>query len=86
MDGWIGWDGNLCVGLFYEHRFAVLITLRYGPCHMECLGTHPLHLCVHIGVEHVSDNLMIITHVKDRCSSMVLKVDGLDEMNGCVGV
>ena len=20
-----GWDGNLCVGLFYEHRFAVLI-------------------------------------------------------------
>ena len=21
----MGWDGNLCVGLFYEHRFAVLI-------------------------------------------------------------
>ena len=28
MDGsgwvWVGWDGNLCVGLLYEHRFAVL--------------------------------------------------------------
>ena len=24
MDGWIGY-GNLCVGLFYEHRFAVQI-------------------------------------------------------------
>ena len=23
-----GWDGNLCVGLFYEHRFAVLIIVR----------------------------------------------------------
>ena len=22
---WIGWDGNLCTHLFYEHRFAVLI-------------------------------------------------------------
>ena len=22
--GWVGWD--LCVGLLYEHRFAVLIT------------------------------------------------------------
>ena len=21
----MGWDGNLCVGLFYEHRFAMLI-------------------------------------------------------------
>ena len=20
----MGWDGNLCLGLFYEHRFAVL--------------------------------------------------------------
>ena len=25
MDGWIGY-GNLCVGLFYEHRFAMLIS------------------------------------------------------------
>ena len=22
MDGWVGWD--LCAGLFYEHRFAML--------------------------------------------------------------
>ena len=22
--GWVGWD--LCAGLFYEHRFAMLIT------------------------------------------------------------
>ena len=22
-----GWDGNLCVGLLYEHRFAVLIMM-----------------------------------------------------------
>merc|ERR1711947_53524 len=25
--GWIGLDGNLCVGLFYEHRFAMLINI-----------------------------------------------------------
>ena len=24
---WVGWDGNLCVGLFYEHCFAVLIRM-----------------------------------------------------------
>ena len=24
MDGWV-WDWDLCVGLLYEHRFAVLI-------------------------------------------------------------
>jgi hypothetical protein len=24
--GWVGLDGNLCVGLFYEHRFAMLIS------------------------------------------------------------
>ena len=33
MDGWMGWMGwlDLCVGLFYEHGFAVLIKTRiYG--------------------------------------------------------
>ena len=27
ISGWdgYGWDGNLCLGLLYEHRFAVLI-------------------------------------------------------------
>jgi len=29
VDGWIGYglDGNLCVGLFYEHSFAMLIII-----------------------------------------------------------
>ena len=26
MDGWVGWD--LCVGLLYGHRFAVLIKIK----------------------------------------------------------
>ena len=26
--GWMGWDWDLCVGLLYEHRFAVLITKK----------------------------------------------------------
>jgi len=26
ISGWVGWDWDLCVGLFYEHRFAMLIT------------------------------------------------------------
>ena len=30
-DGWVGWVGwvgwDLCAGLFYEHRFAMLITM-----------------------------------------------------------
>ena len=34
MVGWDGLDGwDLCVGLFYEHRFAMLIKLR---CGMAC--------------------------------------------------
>ena len=27
---WDGLDGNLCVGLFYEHRFAMLIRRDLG--------------------------------------------------------
>ena len=26
--GWVGWD--LCVGLFYEHRFAMLIISQFS--------------------------------------------------------
>merc|ERR1711895_301605 len=37
---WIGWDGwDLCVGLLYEHRFAVLInrnTPLLSPCCCPC--------------------------------------------------
>ena len=25
-----GLDGNLCVGLFYEHRFAMLINTKFA--------------------------------------------------------
>ena len=33
LDGW-DWDGlDLCVGLLYEHRFAVLITLKRRMLH-----------------------------------------------------
>jgi len=28
--GWMGWDWDLCVGLLYEHRFAVLKMANVG--------------------------------------------------------
>merc|ERR1711974_428101 len=31
--GWVGWD--LCVGLLYEHRFAVLISFQVSKCATE---------------------------------------------------
>ena len=30
--GWVGWDGNICMRLCYEHRSAVLITMAFTPC------------------------------------------------------
>ena len=38
---WVGWDGmgwDLCAGLFYEHRFAMLIIL-----HTEVLVSSCIH-------------------------------------------
>ena len=30
--GWVGLDGNLCAGLFYEHRFAMLKIKEIPKC------------------------------------------------------
>ena len=41
----MGWD--LCVGLFYEHRFAVLIMARLPKKMILCpLSTHYVFMCV----------------------------------------
>ena len=34
--GWVGWD--LCAGLFYEHRFAMLITI------IHCTNMHNVNI------------------------------------------
>jgi len=31
LDGWMGWL-DLCAGLLYEHRFAMLISEKEGKC------------------------------------------------------
>ena len=45
--GWVGirlsWDGNLCGGLFYEHRFVVLIIIRNGLLDGDGDDDHTVH-------------------------------------------
>ena len=39
--GWMGWVGlDLCAGLFYEHRFAMLIILAGVGVFEQVLLTH----------------------------------------------
>ena len=43
--GWMGWDWDLCVGLLYEHRFAVLIIKRVHLVSVQISGTDLVSIC-----------------------------------------
>ena len=60
--GWV-WDGNLCVGLLYEHRFAVLINVD-----IETKGQFFLGLKC-----KVTHNTCCFTNKKKRCLPMSLQ-------------
>ena len=60
MDG-MGWD--LCAGLFYEHRFAMLITLYACYCIVWYISSKKISNCSQVSIKVGEGESKVITRL-----------------------